>query len=178
VTNAPWPDASIATLREMWAAGISTVVIGRRLGVSKNAVVGKAHRLDLPSRDSPIRRKGDPQQPPRPRAPRAPAVTLPPLPSYTPPPVVAAPVVVECRPAPPPPPARPMLTELPSRGGICLWTEGEPGAWLHCPEPRVWRDRPGATPCLGPFCLGHSRRGFERREARGGEFVLRRLGAG
>ena len=30
--------------------------IGRRMGISKNAVVGKAHRLNLPARPSPIRR--------------------------------------------------------------------------------------------------------------------------
>jgi len=34
------------------------VEIGRHLGVSKNAVVGKAHRLDLPGRPSPIRAIG------------------------------------------------------------------------------------------------------------------------
>ena len=43
-----WADETIIRLRELWDEGHSTAEIGRRLGVSKNAVVGKAHRLDLP----------------------------------------------------------------------------------------------------------------------------------
>ncbi|HET8995583.1 MAG TPA: GcrA family cell cycle regulator, partial [Acetobacteraceae bacterium] len=54
-----WADETITRLRELWSEGHSTAEIGRRLGVSKNAVVGKAHRLDLPARPSPIRREGD-----------------------------------------------------------------------------------------------------------------------
>lgn len=51
-----WTEDTIIRLRELWAEGHSTAEIGRRLGVSKNAIVGKAHRLDLPARPSPIRR--------------------------------------------------------------------------------------------------------------------------
>ena len=54
-----WADDTIIRLRELWSEGHSTAEIGRRLGVSKNAVVGKAHRLDLPPRPSPIRREPD-----------------------------------------------------------------------------------------------------------------------
>ena len=53
-----WSDEQIEQLRALWAEGHSTAEIGRRLGVSKNAVVNKAHRLDLPARPSPIRRDG------------------------------------------------------------------------------------------------------------------------
>ena len=51
-----WTDAVILNLRALWDEGLSTAEIGRRLGVTKNAVVGKAHRLELPARPSPIRR--------------------------------------------------------------------------------------------------------------------------
>src|SRR5476651_615251 len=51
-----WNDEIIGQLRALWAEGHSTAEIGRRLGVTKNAIVGKAHRLDLPARPSPIRR--------------------------------------------------------------------------------------------------------------------------
>jgi GcrA cell cycle regulator len=54
-----WAEETIIRLRELWSEGHSTAEIGRRLGVSKNAVVGKAHRLDLPARPSPIRREGE-----------------------------------------------------------------------------------------------------------------------
>src|ERR1700744_3502936 len=50
-------DETIRLLRELWAQGHSTAEIGRRLNVSKNAIVGKAHRLDLDARPSPIRRE-------------------------------------------------------------------------------------------------------------------------
>jgi GcrA cell cycle regulator len=51
-----WTDETISQLRALWAEGLSTAEIGRRLGVTKNAIVGKAHRLDLDARPSPIRR--------------------------------------------------------------------------------------------------------------------------
>ncbi|RYF03549.1 MAG: GcrA cell cycle regulator, partial [Oxalobacteraceae bacterium] len=51
-----WNDEAIARIRALWSEGHSTAEIGRRMGISKNAVVGKAHRLNLPARPSPIRR--------------------------------------------------------------------------------------------------------------------------
>lgn len=76
-----WTEDAIARLRLLWAEGLSTAEIGRRLNISKNAVVGKAHRLALVARPSPIRR--DPAGEARPRRPASPRVqgpTLPPLP--------------------------------------------------------------------------------------------------
>ena len=55
-----WNDEAIARLRALWDEGHSTAEIGRRMGVTKNAIVGKAHRLELPARPSPIRRAADP----------------------------------------------------------------------------------------------------------------------
>lgn len=52
--DADWSEDLVQRLRAFWAEGHSTAEIGRRLGVSKNAVVGKAHRLQLPRRPSPI----------------------------------------------------------------------------------------------------------------------------
>ncbi|MDI2090979.1 GcrA family cell cycle regulator [Commensalibacter oyaizuii] len=51
-----WNEEIVARLRELWAQGLSTAEIGRQLNVTKNAVVGKAHRLGLEGRPSPIRR--------------------------------------------------------------------------------------------------------------------------
>lgn len=75
-----WDDETIRHLRDLWAQGLSTAEIGRRLGVSKNAIVGKAHRLDLDARPSPIRRDGTKPSTERPSAyPRMAGPTLPPL---------------------------------------------------------------------------------------------------
>lgn len=52
-----WTDELIAQLRDLWGQGLSTAEIGRRLSITKNAVVGKAHRLGLPPRPSPIRNR-------------------------------------------------------------------------------------------------------------------------
>jgi GcrA cell cycle regulator len=79
-----WTDETIATLRALWDEGLPTAEIGRRLGMSKNAVVGKAHRLDLPARPSPIRRDGPSSGRSRRTAVRAVGTTLPRLVSLTP----------------------------------------------------------------------------------------------
>ncbi|GBQ21819.1 hypothetical protein AA0472_0571 [Acetobacter estunensis NRIC 0472] len=52
-----WTDETIGRLKALWQEGLSTAEIGRQLGITKNAVVGKAHRLGLPPRPSPIRRQ-------------------------------------------------------------------------------------------------------------------------
>ena len=51
-----WNDANVARLRELWDQGLPTAQIGKLLGFTKNAVVGKAHRIGLERRPSPIRR--------------------------------------------------------------------------------------------------------------------------
>ncbi len=58
-----WTEAQIADLKRLWTAGHSTSQIGTVLGVSKNAVIGKAHRLKLPARPSPIRHSSGPRRP-------------------------------------------------------------------------------------------------------------------
>jgi hypothetical protein len=47
-TYASWPAHRVARLRLLWHRGLSTAEIGRLLGVSKSAVVGKIDRLELP----------------------------------------------------------------------------------------------------------------------------------
>jgi GcrA cell cycle regulator len=80
-----WSEEVILQLRELWAEGHSTAEIGRRLGVSKNAIVGKAHRLELAARPSPIKREGSTAETPRGLAVRrAEGPTLPPLASDEP----------------------------------------------------------------------------------------------
>jgi GcrA cell cycle regulator len=50
-----WPPERVAVLAQLWDDGLSASAIGLRMGLSKNAVVGKSHRLQLPPRPSPIR---------------------------------------------------------------------------------------------------------------------------
>lgn len=51
-----WTPEKIKQLKKLWQKGKSTVEIGKELGMSKNAVVGKVHRLGLDSRPSPIKK--------------------------------------------------------------------------------------------------------------------------
>lgn len=58
-----WTDEMIQRLEELWAKGTSASAIGKDLGVSKNAVIGKSRRLKLPARPSPIVRAGEKKKP-------------------------------------------------------------------------------------------------------------------
>ena len=49
----PWTPERINYLKELWNEGLSTREIGLKLGVTRNAVVGKAHRMGLSKRGSP-----------------------------------------------------------------------------------------------------------------------------
>ncbi len=89
-----WTDQRIDQLKTLWEKGLTASQIADELGgVSRNAVIGKAHRLGLKSRPSPVKanepdKKAAPKKPvaapakpvaaaapmrPRPAAPAAPA---------------------------------------------------------------------------------------------------------
>ena len=85
-----WTDQRIDQLKSLWEKGLTASQIADELGgVSRNAVIGKAHRLGLKSRPSPVKanepeKKAAPKKPvaakpvaaaptrPRPAAPAAP----------------------------------------------------------------------------------------------------------
>jgi GcrA cell cycle regulator len=51
-----WTDERIDSLKTMWEKGMTASQIAEELGgVSRNAVIGKAHRLGLQSRPSPVK---------------------------------------------------------------------------------------------------------------------------
>ena len=49
-----WSDERLAKLEQLWSEGLSISQIGEALGVSRNSIAGKAHRMGLPKRPSPI----------------------------------------------------------------------------------------------------------------------------
>lgn len=51
-----WTPERIALLGTLWREGMTIRTIGRTLGITHNAVVGKVHRLGLPNRVSPFDR--------------------------------------------------------------------------------------------------------------------------
>lgn len=50
----PWTPERDAQLRSLWDAGISGTDIGKRMGITKSAAIGRVHRLKLKPRVSPI----------------------------------------------------------------------------------------------------------------------------
>ncbi|WP_259780210.1 GcrA family cell cycle regulator [Aestuariispira ectoiniformans] len=53
-----WTEERVETLKGLWTKGYSARQIAERLGgVTRNAVIGKAHRMGLSSRPSPIKRE-------------------------------------------------------------------------------------------------------------------------
>lgn len=51
-----WTDERVAQLKQLWEAGVGTAEIGERLGMTKNAIIGKAHRIGLKARRASPRR--------------------------------------------------------------------------------------------------------------------------
>jgi GcrA cell cycle regulator len=64
-----WTDERIERLKTMWENGLTASQIADELGgVSRNAVIGKAHRLGLKSRPSPVKANdGEAKATPKPR---------------------------------------------------------------------------------------------------------------
>ncbi len=153
-----WTDQAVSTLRSLWDAGHSTAEIGLRMQVSKNAIVGKAHRLKLPPRPSPIRSpaEGHPKPSTATPSPRPP-VTIPVAPdpidvlSVSIVPIVPAPAK-----APEPPPACAVPHRSPTPKFVCQWPIGTPGtsAFRFC----------GDEPAPGkPYCDCHCDRAYVRQ---------------
>jgi GcrA cell cycle regulator len=69
-----WTDERVETLKKLWSEGLSASQIANRLGsVTRNAVIGKVHRLGLSGRATTVRTRSSNrprsrgQQPRRPR---------------------------------------------------------------------------------------------------------------
>ncbi len=93
-----WTDERIDTLKTMWEGGQTASQIAEALGgVSRNAVIGKAHRLGLQSRPSPV--KPNEPKPAKAEAEAKPAAVAAPLAPAEPKPV-AKPVAVPTPPDP------------------------------------------------------------------------------
>jgi GcrA cell cycle regulator len=147
-----WDAADDARLTLLWAEGMSTVQIGLRIERTTSAVIGRARRLRLLPRPSPLPGGPKPravQAAPRARRePLAPRKTTlsphPPAPAMSPTPETLPPAAR----TPNPPTPRPVAFSAPK---TCQWIEpdcdGPP--WLMCGVPTVEH---------GPWCAEHRRR--------------------
>ena len=142
-----WTDARIDLLRTSWEQGLTASQIAEALGegISRNAVIGKAHRLGLKPRPSPVR-GGEAQI-----AELAAESVAVPLPVSAAAPVAAprpatVPVRKPVRAAVSTKPARTTLLDLSEK--ICKWPIGHPGdADFHfCGKP---------SQASFPYCTEH-----------------------
>ena len=60
--NSVWDKKNLERLKKLWDEGLPITKIGLELGVSRNSIAGKAHRLGLPKRNSPISKSGEPRK--------------------------------------------------------------------------------------------------------------------
>lgn len=158
-----WSVTQIEELRQLWSEGLSTIAIGLRMGISKNSVVGKSHRLGLEARQSPIKRStlapdqttDEPTSVPKPRVvvvkepwktvfTRSVAIVRK-APAVVPVPLVVKPAFVP----------QPKPTYIP-RTHSCTWPTGHsPNIKFLCTEPAI----------LGkPFCEAHSARAYVKTQ--------------
>ncbi len=154
-----WTDDEVSALRTLWTAGHSLSEIGRRMGRVKNMIVGKAHRLDLPSRPSPISKPREEWGQRAPKPPRVIGPTLPPLASAIEPQVVVTapipaklpkvlrPMIINFQSTTPPRPVAPPTAYVePGKCRFPMWPAGKP-SHLYCGEPIARRS----------YCRVHSK---------------------
>lgn len=165
----PWIEADDTRLRELWGTGISTAAIGVEMNRSKGSIVGRAHRIDLDARPSPIMvRPSGPGSKPRTAKPPPLSKTtlrelaclkLPAMPHSEPPPVAPRPVIA----APPPPPV--VVLFKPRPPCRCLWPmwgDNERTKFDAAGNPLLC----GADAPDGTYCTEHQGVGFLRLKAR------------
>ena len=144
-----WTDERIEKLTKMWEGGSTASQIADELGgVSRNAVIGKAHRLGLKARPSPVKTNEKPAR----AAPAAPKKPRPPVEKEAEAPVRAA--AAEPRPAPAPEPEEsPLRKAAPASA-----TAPEPAA----PEPAA-ADAAQPAPVEQPRVVSVGPGGFLRQ---------------
>jgi len=157
----------VELLKQLWIEGLSASQIAAALGgITRNAVIGKVHRLGLSGRA-----KAPSSAPPRPRRPRAPShpmgptfrvhgnAALAPLPEPELEPALRYEVVVE-----PEPLTCERVTILDLRECMCRWPLGDPGRedFRFCGA----RTNPGASYCQHHVARAYQPASDRRRDRR------------
>ncbi|AYG94451.1 GcrA cell cycle regulator [Brevundimonas naejangsanensis] len=161
--NPGWTEDRVGALKKLWLEGQSASQIAKALGggVTRNAVIGKVHRLGLSGRAAPSQPARTTFRPARPRAaaPAAP-VQAPSAPrrleAAAPRPVVAAPAPQAPSPAPELPGTATVLT---LGAHMCKWPIGDPSTrdFSFC----------GRRASEGVYCVEHARVAYQPQVRKG-----------
>ena len=146
-----WTDDRVALLRKLWAEGLSASQIAKQLGgVTRNAVIGKVHRLGLAGRATPSRPAKRPVRASRPRV-MGPSVPRLRMPSSMPTVVIPdlEPLKLEDGNA---------ATVLTLSDSMCKYPIGDPtdANFAFC----------GRGSASGPYCQDHARLAYQPSQAR------------
>jgi GcrA cell cycle regulator len=139
-----WTDERVTLLKKLWLEGLSASQIAKQLGgVTRNAVIGKVHRLGLSGRAAPSQPSRPAYRPQRPRTP-APAP-------------IQRREMVQRAPTPLPSPVLDLpgtATVLTLGAHMCKWPIGDPStdAFSFCGR-RAGND--------GPYCIEHARVAYQ-----------------
>jgi GcrA cell cycle regulator len=151
-----WTDERVETLKKLWLDGLSASQIAKQLGgVTRNAVIGKVHRLGLSGRATP----SQPQRPAfkAPRAPR-PAIAASPAPRRA----IEPSSMPAQLPAPSLAPEEPGTATVLTLGAhMCKWPIGDPASdsFTFCGR-RSDRE--------GPYCAEHARVAYQPQQKKPG----------
>lgn len=153
-----WTDERVSTLKKLWLDGLSASQIAKQLGgVTRNAVIGKVHRLGLSGRATPSKPQRTTFKAPRPAraavaAPSAPRRIAEPVSASQP--VAPTPVrYIDERPG--------TATVLTLGAHMCKWPIGDPSSdgFTFCGR------RTGAE---GPYCVEHARVAYQPQQKKAG----------
>ena len=166
----PWTEERVELLKKLWGEGLSASQIAGRLGmgVTRNAVIGKVHRLNLAGRATQPR-SSTPRAPREPRLPGMARTHSPSMPTAGSTALKAMPRnELHARPQPLPEPKPMRLVDLPKDGRItilhlsdktCRWPIGDPGTEEFCFCGHGPRDS-------SPYCEYHARIAYQPAQER------------
>jgi len=158
-----WTEDRVEVLKKLWAEGHSASQIAKELGgVTRNAVIGKVHRLGLSGRATPSRPVKRPPRLARPKPQVLPDGTVK-APKPTRAPGMAPSLREEIEQLEPLPLENgDAATVLTLRDSMCKWPIGDPAdpKFAFC----------GRKACSGPYCAEHAKVAFQpaRKRERGG----------
>lgn len=159
-----WTDERVSTLKKLWLDGLSASQIAKQLGgVTRNAVIGKVHRLGLSGRAAPSQPARPAFKAPRPARPAAQAMPSAPrrvTPVEAP---SSVPAVSASNSTPPSLPAfrheEPgSATVLTLGAHMCKWPIGDPSTdgFTFC----------GRRSSDGPYCIEHARVAYQPQQTK------------
>ena len=162
--TAGWTEDRVGALKKLWLEGQSASQIAKQLGggVTRNAVIGKVHRLGLSGRaapSQPARTAATTFRTARPR-PAAPAPAQPSAPRRL--------EAVQAKPAQPTAPVPAPMPDLPGTATVmtlgahmCKWPIGDPSSreFSFC----------GRRASEGVYCVEHARVAYQPQTKRGGK---------